>query len=349
MPFNIKEFRVLNLRVWHPQEEPVTPGLASLKDSLATMSFMPETCTRQIHLFSKVKKPEQFQRAFARLKDITQTCELLQGPAAYRFLLAWMVGYDPNRPHYFNSKRSGDDRFVLGKVREAWRKFAEKKGGEDQQALTLYAPYMQSLFEDARQIRMLIEEQHVQRFVEQTMAQQLCGVDGDSLPQQAQPAAQRRGQLVASRIEQLTPQLVARLLERVYDNVLYSRIHDLPVDYLAALRMPAEEYQQRAVRAGAHEHEKRLASLSNKLTALRSSKQAGAAGDGGETAVGGAVAAGGGATASGGATTNQTKTEIAKFTILYEQQQKNQREFFQRNFNNYVANSSAGRKSIRQP
>ena len=138
----IDSLQVLHIKSVDHKGEEENP----LRGFQAVMNPFPAmTCARHVYIFTSEFSGMPELEAY--LSSHAEKSEWLTSRAAYEFLLRWAVGAE-------SKKIQNNDHFVLGQVREAWDYF--RPNNSDRNAELIHI--MPMLFEDASNIRRLIQD-----------------------------------------------------------------------------------------------------------------------------------------------------------------------------------------------
>ena len=132
---NVKTMSLNGLNIWHLGKTPGQSSVVSFPEAGAASGFQMETCQRWLRI-SWDLEAEPVVSPAASFPEM----EHRSGLQAYRFLLSLAVGLE--------SEVVGETE-VFGQIKAAWKKFESSLPAEAARA----SPWMQKLFEDAKEIR----------------------------------------------------------------------------------------------------------------------------------------------------------------------------------------------------
>jgi len=214
---SIDELKVIHIIIAKKKPQRTTVHFQRMTSSIGR-PFRPESCTRQIFLYTDAQDLSRLNDSVSQVSQLTDTCEQFQGAAAYYFMLRWMCGSFAKDFGYFNKKRENDDRFTLGVTRKHWHEFCQFTDRANITARQAYEPLMNMLFSDASGIRQQIEQGLFDQYLSERIADDCIF---------AKYSKRKRWTV---------------LLETVCTNITFSRLSGWPVSQLHAVQS-ASEYE----------------------------------------------------------------------------------------------------------
>ncbi len=127
MPLLLGSLQVIELQLDSTQKT------RNLIESLLNLTkpFRPESCARQVMIFFHVDYPERLATRIRQAQDLTHNASHLTGPAAYAFLLSWVVGGEYRIAKQGYKIAMFNDNHILGRFKDQWNSFLAESSNEE--------------------------------------------------------------------------------------------------------------------------------------------------------------------------------------------------------------------------